>query len=74
MAEHSDAAPSAYPQIHYATSPLRAAARKKGDPDGFNLWAGQAHRLAPSGPAAEIVREISDSAREALETAANRGV
>jgi nitronate monooxygenase len=74
MAEHSDAAPSAYPQIHHATSPLRAAARSKGDPDGFNLWAGQAHRLAPSGPAAEIVREISESARQALETAANRAL
>jgi nitronate monooxygenase len=71
MTEHSEAAPSAYPQIHHATSPLRAAARKKGDVDGFNLWAGQAHRLAPSGPAAEIVREISDVARQALE-AANR--
>jgi nitronate monooxygenase len=74
MSEHSEAAPSAYPQIHHATSPLRAAARKKGDPDGFNLWAGQAHWLAPSGPAAEIVREISDGAREALEAAANRAL
>jgi nitronate monooxygenase len=73
MTEHRDA-PSAYPQIHHATSPLRAAARKKGDPDGFNLWAGQAHQLAPSGPAAEIVRTISDEAREALEAAANRAL
>jgi nitronate monooxygenase len=73
MREHSDA-PSAYPQVHYATSPLRAAARKKGDPDGFNLWAGQAHRLAPTGPAAEIVREIGDGARQALEAAANRAL
>ena len=72
MREHSDSAPSAYPQIHHATSPLRAAARKKGDVDGFNLWAGQAHRLAPSGPAANIVREIGDGARQALEAAANR--
>jgi nitronate monooxygenase len=74
MTEHSEAAPSAYPQIHHATSPLRAAARRKGDPDGFNLWAGQAHRLAPSGPAAEIVKQISDGARQALETAANRAL
>jgi nitronate monooxygenase len=69
MTEHSDAAPSAYPQIHHATSSLRAAARKRGDADGFNLWAGQAHRLTPSGPAAEIVRRISDGARQALEAA-----
>jgi nitronate monooxygenase len=74
MSEHSADAPAAYPQIHHATSPLRAAARKLGDPDGFNLWAGQAHELAPSGPAAEILRSISESARQALEAAANRAL
>jgi nitronate monooxygenase len=72
LSEHSGEAPSAYPQIHYATSPLRAAARKKGDADGFNLWAGQAHELAEPGAAAEIVRRISAEAREALKAAANR--
>ena len=74
MAEHSEGAPAAYPQIHHATSPMRAAARKRGDPDGFNLWAGQAHELAPSGPAAEILRSISEGARQALESAANRAL
>ena len=53
---------------------MRAAARKRGDADGFNLWAGQAHLLAPSGPAAEILREISEGARQALEAAANRAL
>jgi nitronate monooxygenase len=72
MSEHSAEAPAAYPQVHYATAPLRAAARKEGDPDGFNLWAGQAHELAPSAPAAEILRSIADSARQTLEAAANR--
>ncbi|HSD23755.1 MAG TPA: nitronate monooxygenase [Solirubrobacterales bacterium] len=72
LAEHSETAPVAYPQVHRATSPLRAAARKRGDPDGFNLWAGQAHELAPSGPAAEILRSISEGARQALEAAASR--
>ncbi len=72
--EHSGEAPSAYPHIHHATSPMRAAARKRGDADGFNLWAGQAHLLAPSGPAAEILREISEGARQALEAAANRAL
>jgi nitronate monooxygenase len=72
MADHSATAPAAYPQIHYATSPLRAAARKRGDPDGFNLWAGQAHELTPSGPAGEIVRSISEDARRALGVAAKR--
>jgi nitronate monooxygenase len=74
MTEHSSTAPAAYPHIHHATSPLRAAARKRGDPDGFNLWAGQAHQLAPSGPAAEILRSISEGARQALEAAANRAL
>ncbi|HEY1358223.1 MAG TPA: nitronate monooxygenase [Thermoleophilaceae bacterium] len=74
MAEHSEDAPAAYPHVHHATSPLRAAARKRGDPDGFNLWAGQAHELAPSGPAAEILRSISGDARRALESAANRAL
>jgi nitronate monooxygenase len=61
-------------RIHHATSPLRAAARQQGDPDEFNLWAGQAHELAPSGPAAEIVRSMSEGARRALEAAANRAL
>jgi nitronate monooxygenase len=74
MTEHSAGAPSAYPQVHYTTAPLRAAARKRGDPDGFNLWAGQAHELGRSGPAAEILRSISDEARTALEAAANRAL
>lgn len=58
MAEHPDA-PSAYPEIHYATSKVRAEARKAGDSDGFNLWAGQAHALARSRPAGEIARWLA---------------
>jgi nitronate monooxygenase len=55
MEEHSAGAPIAYPHVHYATSGLRAAARERGDAGGFNLWAGQAHRLAVERPAAETV-------------------
>jgi nitronate monooxygenase len=58
MAEHPEA-PIAYPHVNYATAPLRAAARKRGDADGFNLWAGQAHALAVARPAAETVRALS---------------
>jgi nitronate monooxygenase len=61
MAEHPDA-PIAYPHIHNATAPLRAAARARGDADGFNLWAGQAHALAVARPAAETVRALSAGA------------
>jgi nitronate monooxygenase len=57
MTDHPDA-PIAYPHIHYATAPLRAEARKRGDADGFNLWAGEAHARALSRPAAETVRAL----------------
>lgn len=67
MTEHSAAAPLAYPEIHHATSPLRAAARRRGDADAFNLWAGQAHELVQARPAAEIVRQIGDEAAAVLE-------
>jgi nitronate monooxygenase len=64
--EHSAAAPVAYPEIHHATSPLRAAARRHGDADAFNLWAGQAHTLARELPAGEIVRTLAADARSII--------
>jgi nitronate monooxygenase len=57
MAEHPHA-PSAYPQIHHLTAPLRAAARAAGDADGFNLWAGVNYARAEELPAAEIVASL----------------
>ncbi len=70
MAEHSEHAPRAYPHVHHATAPLRAKARESGDAGGFNLWAGQAHRLAVERPAAETVRALSRDALAAIEQAA----
>jgi len=58
MTDHPHA-PRAYPEIHHATAPIRAAARKAKDADGFNLWAGQGHALARERPAGEIVRSLS---------------
>jgi len=72
MREHGANAPRAYPHVHHATSPIRAAARKREDAGGFNLWAGQAHSLARELPAAELVRELSAGAYAALEDAAAR--
>jgi nitronate monooxygenase len=72
LREHSAAAPAAYPQIHHATAPIRAAARERGDADGFNLWAGQAHALAADRPAAQIVETIAADARAALRRASTR--
>jgi nitronate monooxygenase len=70
LAEHSAAAPAAYPQVHHLTSPLRAAARAAGEPDGLGMWAGQAHPLAEAVPAADLVRRLDDDARAALARAA----
>jgi nitronate monooxygenase len=66
LLEHSDSAPVAYPEIHHVTSRLRAAARRAGDADSFNLWAGQAHELVKERPAGEIVREMAGEASAAL--------
>ncbi|MGZ8648732.1 MAG: hypothetical protein ACXW08_08915 [Solirubrobacteraceae bacterium] len=48
------------------TAGIRAAARERGDPDGFHLWAGQAHPLAERVPAGELVRRLAADAQAAL--------
>jgi nitronate monooxygenase len=68
--EHTEGAPLGYPDVHHVTAPLRAAARERGDTDGFHLWAGQAHALAEPVPAAELVRRLAADARAALLSAA----
>jgi nitronate monooxygenase len=72
LAEHSADAPSAYPEIHHVTSPLRAAAREAGDAESINLWAGQAHALARALPAGELTRRLGADARAALAAAHDR--
>ena len=57
--EHEAEAPFGYPEIHYLTSPLRAAAVRAGDPHGFNVWAGTGFRAAKAGPVAEIMRNLT---------------
>ena len=57
MRDHPDA-PSAYPQIHHLTAPLRAAARTAGDEGGINLWAGVAFEHTVARPAAETVAAL----------------
>jgi nitronate monooxygenase len=68
LREHRGA-PSAYPEVHYATAPLRAAARERGDPEDLNLWAGQAHALAREEPAADVVARLDAEARQSLRAA-----
>lgn len=72
MREHGEQAPSAYPEVHHLTSPLRRAARERGDAEGLHLWAGQAYPLAQDRPAGELVRELADEARAALRDTARR--
>jgi nitronate monooxygenase len=72
LEDHTADAPRGYPELHHLTAPLRAAARRRGDADAFNLWAGQTYRLAREAPAAEIVRELGEGARAALARATQR--
>ncbi len=58
MRAHPDA-PSAYPQIHHLTAPLRAAARQADDPDGINLWAGESFRRVRELPAGVLVARLA---------------
>ena len=58
-------APPLYPEVHHLTRPLRAAAAERGDTAAMHLWAGTGHRLARTGPAAEITRELWRAAQSA---------
>ncbi|UNB54474.1 nitronate monooxygenase [Mycolicibacterium sp. YH-1] len=57
--EHDAAAPFGYPEIHYLTSPLRAAAVRAGDPHGVNVWAGTGFRKAKAAPVADIIASVA---------------
>ncbi len=57
--EHERGAPLGYPQVHYLTGPLRAAAVRAGDPHGVNVWAGTGFRLAEPAPVAAIVDKLA---------------
>jgi nitronate monooxygenase len=72
LTEHGAGAPRAYPDVHHLTSPVRAAARERGDPDAVNLWAGQAHALAEPVAAGELVRRLGEEARAVLHDASRR--
>jgi nitronate monooxygenase len=57
--EHEAEAPFGYPQIHYLTSPLRAASVRAGDPHATNVWAGTGFRAAKAAPVAEIIDDLT---------------
>jgi nitronate monooxygenase len=72
LTEHTHEAPAAYPAVHYMTAPIRAEARRSGDAEVLNLWAGQAHELAQEIPAADLVRKLDADARGAVLDVAER--
>jgi nitronate monooxygenase len=57
MRDHPDA-PSAYPQVHHLTAPLRAAARAAGDAERINLWAGTEFSRTRALPARGVVAQL----------------
>jgi nitronate monooxygenase len=57
--DHDADAPFGYPEIHYLTSPLRAAAVRAGDPHGTNVWAGTGFRKAKAASVAEIMSNLA---------------
>jgi nitronate monooxygenase len=59
MREHEAAAPSGYPEVHFVTAPIRAAARSAGDAEAINLWAGQAYPLTREEPAGAVVERLA---------------
>ncbi|MFD7644343.1 nitronate monooxygenase [Kitasatospora sp. NPDC059795] len=65
IARHDGHAPAVYPEVHYLTQPLRAAAARREDPSGMHLWAGTAHASAREGGAAEVTRALWEEAGRA---------
>ena len=57
--EHEAQASFGYPEIHYLTSPLRAASVRAGDPHATNIWAGTGFKKAKAGSVASIMGELS---------------
>jgi nitronate monooxygenase len=66
METHDAAAPVAYPEVHHATAPIRAAARAVGDAGAVSLWTGQAHALSRPMAAGDLVRELGAEAAARL--------
>jgi len=54
--QHSATAPAAYPQVHYLTRPLRAAAAQQDRPDLLHLWAGTGWQRVTEEGAFALVR------------------
>ncbi|WP_345752507.1 NAD(P)H-dependent flavin oxidoreductase [Microbacterium rhizophilus] len=63
FADRHTSAPAAYPAVHHLTRALRQAAATAGDAQRLHLWAGTGYRSAPTGPAADVIRRLSEGVR-----------
>ncbi|PRC42518.1 2-nitropropane dioxygenase [Mycobacterium sp. ITM-2017-0098] len=59
IVEHEADAPFGYPEVHYLTSPVRAASVRAGDPQAVNVWAGTGFRQAQTGSVADIIGALT---------------
>lgn len=59
VAELDDLAPAVYPEIHYLTGSVRAAAKKAGNHQHINLWAGTGFKNAQAKRAADIMEDLT---------------
>ena len=65
--EHEAQAPFGYPEVHYLTSPVRAASVRAGDPQAVNVWAGTGYRQAEAAPVAAIIEKLMGADRRRSE-------
>jgi nitronate monooxygenase len=63
MVDHDGAAPRGYPEIHYVTAPIRAAARAAGDAEAVNLWAGEGYGRVRDEAAGTLVERLASEWR-----------
>jgi nitronate monooxygenase len=59
-------APAPYPVQRGLTGPMREAARKAGDVQRMQAWAGQSAALGRTAPAGEVARQVWEDARALL--------
>jgi nitronate monooxygenase len=57
--EHEAQAPFGYPEIHWLTSPLRAASVRARDPHAVNVWAGTGFQKIATGSVADILSALT---------------